>query len=1498
MGSQTFVEIKNGIWNAGFEVPPFIHEFTVGGKGNDVVLPLCPENICLRVRIESDGLHCAVSGAVFADSTCCCTVDPAVETRLAVKESSAASSCFEIVLKPSVLPAPRFDWCIEVPEGQKISVGTHSDDDIQIKTPLVTGTAFTIRRKGNQWELKEVAPGPFGVFINTKRAVQPAIANACDFISAVGIHLFCGEDKLFLSTGDPVQIHTLRYSNLVEHTDREKYPCVARMARTNWAKTSESIEIQDPSAPVEENKNNLIISLLPSVATILLTVFLRGSYSSGGQMILFSALTMCIGVITSIITFIQTSKEHKKKTAQRDQKYREYIEQQEKKIVEARKEERDTLCKIYTDVDTQVKEVEDFSATLFDRRPGDEDFLDVRFGYGRLRSQRQVAYRQHGVFDSTDALFALPKQLSEKYEYNDGMPAYIKGKEAGAIGIVGGFSQLKRILKTITLDLAVRHYFADVRLHYVLSENYKNVVHSFRLLPHVFNAEMQRRNIAYDEESRKSQLEYLFKVFSGREGDEQTTNKPWHVVFVDADDSVLMQHPLMKYVVGASKLNALFVFLSKREQEIPQGCASIVRLMNNVDMGIICSLNRSEGDQLFAYQTLRTALMEQVSTILAPVYSGETKLASHLSGKESLFDMLKISDVSAIDIAAMWNKADTTKGVAAPLGLKDDGDVLCLDLHENAHGPHGLVAGMTGSGKSQVLISYLLSLAANYSPEDVTFAVIDFKGGDIVKQLPGLPHIVGSITNIASNEIYRSLQSINAEKNKRMVLFDKDHANVSNITEYTKAYKAGKVATPLPHLVIIVDEFAELKSQYPDFMHELISIARVGRSLGIHLILCTQKPAGIIDDQIWSNSNFHLCLRVQNKQDSNDVLHSPLAAEIREPGRGYLQIENQLFELFQSGYSGCSENMSSQKESAYQVDELDLAGRASFFYRHDVKKAEQERTQRQALLERIIHTFEHSGMELPQQLCQPPMPVVLHYEKVLSDEKYEVAIGIYDDPANQAICQMKLEIAGKNLMIVGGSQMGKTNMLQTIIRQMAESMTPDDAVIYALDYNAKAIRSMQDLSIIGGVVTEDEEEKLKSLIRLLKQSIGERKIRFANQKVTNFNSYHAICQDLPAIVVMIDNYAAFNELYEDGYGNDMLMLMREGASYGISFVVTVQHMSDMPYRKSSQFAQRMALPLSEQSEYSSVLDGCRRTLEEIPGRLLFVQNKKFHEAQIFEAFSGDTEVEKTKALQAFVEMYSVLPKAHVIPTVPGILTVQYLEEQYPQACGKGVYPFAMAYEDVSPVSIDMNRMFSLGLIGGSEQQRNRFLTMLLRRLMNSDSMKKTARLFVFDNLYKPLRFCKGHPAVGKYSCTAEEMDALLMQLNTELEAKKFAAPDEDEQEVQDCTVVVINSYEVMKYISENMMLMQYFKTLAEQARRLNVFFLFSDIPNKALKFSSPEMLQYIAEEKQLILFGDMSTLKLYTQDYRTLQEHSRPLNADEAFLINGDDVVRMKMCDA
>src|SRR5699024_1019418 len=235
------------------------------------------------------------------------------------------------------------------------------------------------------------------------------------------------------------------------------------------------------------------------------------------------------------------------------------------------------------------------------------------------------------------------------------------------------------------------------------------------------------------------------------------------------------------------------------------------------------------------------------------------------------------------------------KTLAVPLGVRGTEDYVYLNLHEKAHGPHGLVAGTTGSGKSEILQSYILSLAINYHPHEVGFLLIDYKGGGMASLFRDLPHLLGVITNLDGSESMRALASIKSELARRQLIFNA--FDVNHIDDYSKIFRAGEADEPMPHLFIISDEFAELKKEQPEFMSELVSTARIGRSLGVHLILATQRPSGIVDEQIWSNSKFKLALKVQNEADSKEVIKTPDAANITEPGRAYLQVgNNEIYE--------------------------------------------------------------------------------------------------------------------------------------------------------------------------------------------------------------------------------------------------------------------------------------------------------------------------------------------------------------------------------------------------------------------------------------------------------------------------------------------------------------------------------------------------------------------------------------------------------------------------
>lgn len=281
-----------------------------------------------------------------------------------------------------------------------------------------------------------------------------------------------------------------------------------------------------------------------------------------------------------------------------------------------------------------------------------------------------------------------------------------------------------------------------------------------------------------------------------------------------------------------------------------------------------------------------------------------------LKAEPSFYDLYSVGSAKDLSIHEYWGHHPNHQ-LRAAIGLRDSKDIIYLDLSEQRMGPHGLIAGMTGSGKSELILTLLLSLMVNYSPEDVQIALIDFKGGSICHtfEMNGIqmPHIIGILSNLDAENYDRVMYALKNECESRQKSFieagKKHHCAVMNLQDYRRIQETDMTLPKMADLVLVVDEFAELKSQSYEMLTQMISIARIGRSLGIHLILSTQKPSGVVNDQIWANTRFKICLKVSEKQDSMEVLHTDDAVGLKNPGEFILQWDGNKAKGI-CGYSG------------------------------------------------------------------------------------------------------------------------------------------------------------------------------------------------------------------------------------------------------------------------------------------------------------------------------------------------------------------------------------------------------------------------------------------------------------------------------------------------------------------------------------------------------------------------------------------------------------------
>lgn len=1373
-----------------------------------------------------------------------------------------------------------YDRVIAIANMKSVTIGSASNSNIVLRSQYVQNDSIALQVKNNDLILL-INKCNCGVYHNGKKASNKEVIKNGDFISVADFSFYYKDGKLMTEASDFLLPNIQYYDNC----PAENYPKFNRNTRIKYVISDEKIEILDPPAKPQKPKNNLISRLLPSAVMII----------SGIAMVAVSPIMLVssgVGVITAIISIIQGKKDFKNNSAERIEKYNNYIENKRAEIEQCRDEEKATLEKIYISTEEETDNFDAFSSDLFDRTAEDEDFLNVRLGIGDVEAKREINYKKQEKLEVEDDLQQKPKQLFDEYKYLHDTPVVCDLKDTNAIGIIGDELNRFNIMKNIVIDICARQFQSDVKLFFVAEKNNKSKVHWLRMLPHVYNEVIGVRNIVCDDESKNIIFEYLYKELTLREQNKKFDKR--FIVFL-YDEYGFKNHPISKFVDKAKELGVTFVFFADAKADIALGCNYLVDVHDNKNATLIDTSDANKSVD-FTYSSLSDEQAKNIVEILAPVYTEEISLEGTLTKNISLFKMLNIIAVDDIDLARNWKTSQVFKSMAAPLGVSKSG-IISLDLHDKAHGPHGLVAGTTGSGKSEILQTYILSMATLFHPYEVGFVIIDFKGGGMVNQFKNLPHLVGAITNIDGKEIDRSLKSIKAELQKRQRLFAE--AEVNHIDKYIKKFKAGEVSTPLPHLILIVDEFAELKAEQPEFMKELISAARIGRSLGVHLILATQKPSGQVDDQIWSNSRFKLCLKVQDQADSNEVLKSPLAAEIKEPGRAYLQVgNNEIFELFQSAYSGAPEKADNSNFKEFSIFALTDSGKRVPVYVQKKKKSQEgNRSQLDAIVSYVAEYAEKNNIKKLPDICLPPLATVIDYQNGLVND-FSVPIGIYDDPDNQLQTTYGINIFSDNTLIIGSSMSGKTNLLQLIIRGIAHNFSPSEVSIYIIDFASMVLKNFEGLNHVGGVVVSNEDEKLKNLFKLLTEQIEVRKEKLLSAGVSNFMSYkEAGYTDLPQIVLMIDNLTALNELYLQD--NDVLLnLTREGLAVGISVIVANSQTNGIGYRYMSNFSSKVALFCNDSGEYSSVFDYCRMKIEPIAGRSIIEKDKQHYECQTFLSFKGDKEFERVTEMKNFISVAnSKYPNqnANIIPVIPDVLTQQFVETQLSFAI-KNPYDVVVGlnYANVSPFVLNLANLGTLAITGREGMGKSNFIKYVLSSLQNRNS--ESVDSYVIDNISRKLTSVQDNSIVKSYSIVAETAVDTIIKIESELKTRYEALMNgqEDILDKSNLIVFVINNTDALECICNDLKAYEAYKNINSRYKNMNVCILVGDFPNVNISYSSPEIFRNIRDSRHFLYFDDIDSMKVVDLPLALMRQFKKPVETGDCYYINDNECDKIK----
>lgn len=1383
----------------------------------------------------------------------------------------------------------KYERAIDVSGVNSLTIGTDQSCNLIIGGQYVKNDMLILNRKADGFAIN-IQDTIYGVYINGKKAKSNDIIKGGDFLSVSDYFFYFKDNKISTQIRGDLVINSLNY---VDRPNRNSYPKFNRNTRVQTIVNKDDIEVLDPPAKPQKPKNTLLTRLLPSIGMLLVsgvTAFF------GGAMIIMSAVSGVMAIVTSVIALQQSKKDYKKGTEERVEKYNAYVAKKRSEIELIRTKEKQTLDKIYISQKEATSRLDEFSPSLFDRTITDPDFLCVKLGDGSVEAKRKIRYKKQERLEVEDELQLIPEQISDEFKYVHSAPVVCDFKSANAVGIVGNETYRFNILKNLVIDIAVRQYFSDVKMVFVAEERNADRISWLRMLPHTYDENAKLRTLITDNESKNIVFEYLYKELTIREQHKKHDN---NIVVFFYDEYGFKNHPISKFVEKAKDLGVTFVFFGEKEADIPLGCGYIIE--EKMDKAVLISTTDSSQTVEFTYPVLRNEDAKKIVDLLAPVYSEEISLEGTLTKSISMFEMLNILAVDDLNLEERWKKSQVFKSMAAPIGVTTNG-LISLDLHDKAHGPHGLVAGTTGSGKSEILQTYILSMATLFHPYEVGFVIIDFKGGGMVNQFKDLPHLLGAITNIDGKEIDRSLKSIKAELQKRQRLFAE--AEVNHIDKYIRKFKSGEVVTPLPHLILIVDEFAELKAEQPEFMKELISAARIGRSLGVHLILATQKPSGQVNEQIWSNSRFKLCLKVQSQEDSNEVLKSPLAAEIKEPGRAYMQVgNNEVFELLQSAYSGAPEKMDDTSIKEFSIYSLSSCGRRTPVYTQKRKKAEGiNTTQLDAIVDYVASYCSSKGVERLPNICLPPLEDYLTVPNNLGNYALDsIPLGIYDDPDSQYQGLAHFNLCDDNTMVIGASQTGKTNLIQSIIRLVAGKYSPKDAVFYIADFGAMYLKNFESLHHVGGVVTISEGEKFKNLFKLLTEEVQYRKTRFLDCGLSSYAAYHeAGYTDLPHIFFVIDNFSAFKEVYADAYEDQFVYLTREGVSCGISIIVTNAATNGLGYRYMSNFACRLSFRCNDAGEYMNIFDRCRMQPKDVPGRMLCKLNKELYEMQSFIAFEGEKELDRSNAIKMFVdEINAQYPNelAKKIPSIPEVLTFDYIDNNYNVQSSGYQYPIALDYANIDVVTLDLKSWNEFCIIGKDTSKKLAVANSIMASI-HHNVLSKPVEMYIIDGVERQLKAKADLGYVEKYTIDYSEIGTIFDSLMPELEKRHKLLMDGEIDQLAKCAqiIIIINNKDAVEYMSSTKEILEIYTRMVKQFKSLGIAFIFTDVEDAAVGYSGPELLKKFKDSKKAIITSNLQEFK-FCDIPSTAVRNNKTVNVGDVFLLDGSDVTRIKLAE-
>ncbi|MFB6468431.1 type VII secretion protein EssC [Cytobacillus sp. Hz8] len=1402
----------------------------------------------------------------------------------------------------------------------RMTFGANEYDDVKVNQGTVD---FVLIRDelGTAFKLEVYQGKVFHNFIQTKGNV---LLEPGDQLYSEGMIVKIGKNDIEIIASDLFVTTKLIRLFHSEQNFNEEYPDYHRSPRIIYREPEEKKVIARPSGKPSKPSEQLARTIIPPIVMIAAFVVVSIFQRSGIYMIMMLSMTI-VTIVLSVTYYLKGLKQYRKDIKERDKSYREYLKEKTQELYKVSEEQRHSLNYHYPNIEQLRDMAMKVNPRIYEKTMFHHDFLMYRVGLGNVDSSFAIEFSTEEFSQEKDELIRAAAKLQSQYLSLENVPI-ATSLVNGPVGYIGQRPLVLEQLQLLVMQTSLFHSYYDLQFITIFPEEEKESWEWMRWLPHASLRDINVRGFVYHERSRDQVLNSLYQILKERKlavdekgnKNEKIYFSPHFIVLI-TDEKMILDHTVMEFFNDdPSELGVSLVFVQDVMQSLPEHVKTVIDIRDAANGNIILENGELVNQKFIPDHFPKGFNKEDISRALAPLNHLQN-LKNSIPESVTFLEMYGAERVEELHIHERWARNETYKSLAVPLGLRGKEDIVYLNLHEKAHGPHGLVAGTTGSGKSEIIQSYIISLAVNFHPHEVAFLLIDYKGGGMANLFNRLPHLLGTITNLDGAQSMRALASIKAELQKRQRLFG-EH-NVNHINQYQKLYKLGEASEPMPHLFLISDEFAELKAEQPDFMKELVSTARIGRSLGIHLILATQKPSGVVDDQIWSNSKFKLALKVQNASDSMEMLKTTDAADIVLPGRAYLQVgNNEIYELFQSAWSGAPYRTNKDDEelmdtTIYAINDLGQYEAISEDLSGLEKKEEISKviTELDAVVDYILaYTRERQIAELPRPWLPPLEERIylsgLHrvdYKMAWDEEKkpLEVTFGLLDIPEMQAQEPLTLNLSSDgHLAVFASPGFGKSTFLQSIAMDIARQQNPERVHMYLIDLGTNGLLPLKELPHVADTILVDDEIKINKWIRRLKNELKERKQKLSKYGVANLQMYEqASGEEIPRILLLIDMIDSIAEAnYKEEFEQIINQIAREGGSAGIHMVISAGRQNAMKAPLLANIKHQISLYMIDQLESRNIVGRTELTIEEMPGRGL-VKLEQPTSFQTALPLKGEDALEIIKGIQEEGKEMRRDWKGELpapIPMVPEVIqfTDFIKSKETKELLNRGAIPFAVDFEEVKPMELsvvnDLNTLILGDLMDSVEQT---YLT-----LVASVSFNSHIDLGLIDN--RSARFQIYKDNVDLYAGDEATMDQLVNRLQQLYEAREDAFREVQMatngratlkdflHEIRPMVVLMTDA----SFVIESMSLMSQatLAKLIETGARLGIYFVIGAM-NGAIERQYDDISSILKKQKTGVLIGritDQNMLEVINRPYK-----EKNLHPYEAYYIKNGRAEKIKI---